>query len=435
MNRPSLSRMCLLFSSVMVFSLSALAQPEAVQLRAGEGLQWFRGNTHSHTLWSDAEMAPELLVAWYKANGYHFLCLSDHNVLNDGSMLKWWPVQEKGPLTPERLEKLQAEFGKDWVETRTINGRPYMKLKALPELQRRFESPGSFMLIAGEEITSPKPAVHMGALNIRELIYPALDVPESDAIQFAVDHVAEQSERFNAPMLAHLNHPNFSNGVRAEDIAAVPEEHFFEVYNGHPDVHNDGHAERQRVSTDQLWDIALSLRLHAGSREILYGLATDDTHDYYVTEPSAANAGRGWIHVLAADLNPNTITAAINSGRFYASSGVTLEEVSMGPGQYTVKIQPEPGLTFTTQFFGTRRGFDATATPRKDAQGKELKNVTAQYGESIGALLFETTENPATYPLQGDELYVRARVVSSKGKANAKPGEMERAWTQPWLRP
>jgi hypothetical protein len=37
-----------------------------------------------------------------------------------------------------------------------------------------------------------------------------------------------------------------------------------------------------------------------------------------------------------------------------------------------------------------------------------------------------------SYRLQGDELYVRARITSSKAKLNPnRPDETERAWTQP----
>ncbi|MEQ1852644.1 MAG: hypothetical protein ABMA01_13770 [Chthoniobacteraceae bacterium] len=38
----------------------------------------------------------------------------------------------------------------------------------------------------------------------------------------------------------------------------------------------------------------------------------------------------------------------------------------------------------------------------------------------------------ASYPFKGDELYVRARINSSKPKAEAPaPDETEQAWTQP----
>lgn len=57
--------------------------------------------------------------------------------------------------------------------------------------------------------------------------------------------VREQGVRLGRPVLPHLNHPNFRWGVTAEEMASVIEERFFEVYNGHPDVHNLG-ARRGR---------------------------------------------------------------------------------------------------------------------------------------------------------------------------------------------
>jgi hypothetical protein len=43
--------------------------------------EWFKGNTHTHTLWSDGDDFPEMVIDWYKAMGYDFIALSDHNIL------------------------------------------------------------------------------------------------------------------------------------------------------------------------------------------------------------------------------------------------------------------------------------------------------------------------------------------------------------------
>ena len=42
-------------------------------------------------------------------------------------------------------------------------------------------------------------------------------------------------------------------------------EKFFEVYNGHPNVHNDGDAHHGSV--ERMWDIALTFRLSRLRRE------------------------------------------------------------------------------------------------------------------------------------------------------------------------
>ena len=43
--------------------------------------RWYKGQTHTHTLESDGDSTPEEVTRWYHERGYHFLVLSDHNVL------------------------------------------------------------------------------------------------------------------------------------------------------------------------------------------------------------------------------------------------------------------------------------------------------------------------------------------------------------------
>ena len=45
---------------------------------------WWKGNLHTHSLWSDGDDYPEQVVHWYKSCGYNFLAISDHNVLHEG---------------------------------------------------------------------------------------------------------------------------------------------------------------------------------------------------------------------------------------------------------------------------------------------------------------------------------------------------------------
>ena len=45
------------------------------------GWRWYKGNTHTHTLESDGDSTPDEVTRWYHERGYHFLVLSDHNVL------------------------------------------------------------------------------------------------------------------------------------------------------------------------------------------------------------------------------------------------------------------------------------------------------------------------------------------------------------------
>ena len=81
-----------------------------------DGPRWLKGNTHTHTLWSDGDAPPESAVAWYVDRGYHFLVLSDHNLLQTGE--RWFDISDDGRLTPAKVEAVSDRFGEDWTELR-----------------------------------------------------------------------------------------------------------------------------------------------------------------------------------------------------------------------------------------------------------------------------------------------------------------------------
>lgn len=371
--------------------------------------RWWRGNTHSHSLWSDGNAAPEWIVDWYREHGYSFLVLSDHNILATEPM--WFPIREgRGRLTPQRVAELREMFGEERVVVRDEpDGTRSMRLRTLAELRSDFEVPGAFLLITGEEITDRvgRSEVHINGLNLVDLVPPQGGDTVREAIERNLAAVLEQSRLYGRPMLAHVNHPNFRWSLTWEDLAAISSDRFFEVYNGHSAVRN--HGDEAHLSTERMWDLALTRRLRELGLGVLYGLATDDSHDYFDWGVGKTNPGRGWVMVRAHSLDPEVIVEAMRDGNFYASTGVTLRDVESDVRGLTVAIETEPGLEYTTEFIGTRRGSD-----------------------EIGAVLARTSENPAHYEFSGDELYVRARVVSSRLHPNPfAEGDRETAWVQP----
>lgn len=389
--------------------------------------RWWKGNLHTHSFWSDGDDFPEMIIAWYKKAGYDFLAISDHNVLHQGER---WLELGTNRVRLAAFDKYLAAF-KDRVEVRGEGIKRAVRLKPMPEYRGWFEEPGKFLLIQSEEISDQfqKLPIHLNASNIREHIPPQGGNSVREVMQNNVNAVLEQSRATGQPILPHLNHPNFGWAITAEDLAAVEGERFFEVYNGHPSVHNRGDA--LHASTDQIWDVALAIRLKSAKPEPLYGLATDDAHNYHQHGLGKSNAGRGWVMIRAAALTPEALLEAMARGDFYASSGVTLQDVRVSGRTLSVRIAAENGVRYTTQFIGTRKGADLASEPVKDDQGRELA-ATRRYSPEIGKVLAEVEGAAASYELQGDELYVRAKVISSKEKANpAEAGEKETAWTQP----
>lgn len=135
--------------------------------------------------------------------------------------------------------------------------------------------------------------------------------------------------------------------------------------------------------------------------------------------------------VLATELTPASLIESLEAGRFYSSSGVTLEKIEATAKSLSVTVRPDSEATYTIDFLGTRKNFDPTSEPVRDKDGNELP-VTRKYSPDIGAVLKTVQGTSANYEFKGDELYVRARITSSRQHPNPSTvGESERAWTQP----
>jgi hypothetical protein len=393
--------------------------------------RWWKGNTHTHTLWSDGDDFPEMVAEWYRTRGYHFLQLSDHNVLSQGQKwMKMGDLVRKGG-GKDAIEKYRARFGPDWIETRGAGDQQEVRLKPLNEFRPLVEERGKFIMIQGTEITqavdkpdappgsakkADKLPVHMNATNALE----AIKVPQAktvlEAMQNAVAAVEDQEKRTGQPMIIHLNHPNFGWGVTAEDLAQVFGERFFEVYNGHPAVHQLGDDKHESV--ERIWDIVNTIRLTQLHARPLMGIGVDDSHAYHVMGMNRSGPGRGWIQVRARRLTPESIVNAMKAGDFYASSGVALKDVRFENGQIKIEIDAQAGEHYTTRFVGT-------------PVEHELMSG-AKYSPQVGMTFAEVKGTSPSYKLTGKELYVRAVITS-----DAKPDQpswaeqTKQAWTQP----
>lgn len=299
------------------------------------GARWFKGNIHTHTNKSDGDTAPEKVVSWYRRHGYDFLVLSDHNHLT------------------------LLEYG----QGKRRNRRPLM--------------------VPGEEVSvrvhEGRTAIHINAIGISRLVEPI------DAAEVVPTLQANINAIIQAGGIASINHPNYTWAFDHEAIRQVTGASLLEVFNAHPAVNTFGAPGK--FSCEQIWDGVLS----AG--KAIFGVATDDSHNFRDFLPGLSNPGRGWVMVQAEELSTEAIVEALASGRFYASSGVTLETVEAGPDRLALKVQPTRDFIFTTSFIGR--------------DGKV-------YAQSVG------TE--ASYSIRGDEGYIRAVVTSSSG---------QKAWTQP----
>jgi hypothetical protein len=301
--------------------------------------RWYKGNTHTHTLNSDGDSHPDDVVKWYRSHGYQFVVLTDHNVITS-------------------VEGLNALHGLD----------------------------DRFLVIRGEEVTdrfAGRP-LHINGLDPSRLVAAQGGASAVEVVQRNVQAIRA------ANGVPHVNHPSFGWALSAEELAQVRDLRLFEIYNGHPQVNNEGGGGVP--SLEAMWDQILSRGV------LLYGLAVDDAHHFKRHDDrTAARPGKGWVHVRADTLAPRAILEALERGDFYASTGVELNDYAVTDSTMTLTVRETAWSRYRIQFIG------------RD-----------------GALLQESLESPATYRFRGTEGYVRARVLESNG---------DRAWTQPVMLP
>jgi hypothetical protein len=317
------------------FALVAAARSPGAQTPASTSTRWFKGNTHTHTVNSDGDSTPDEVVRWYREHGYNFLVLTDHNYLT-------------------AVDGLNAVHG----------------------------AADKFIVVRGEEVTSTasSKAVHVNGLNLDSLVKQSTSPSVAVATQENVDGI----RRANG--IPHINHPNFTWAMTTDDLMQVQRTRLFEIFNGHPQVNNEGGGGSPGL--EEIWD-----RLLSGGR-LMYGVAVDDAHHFKrAGDPLASGPGRGWIYVRAERLDARALVEAMERGDFYSSTGVELSAYEATPTGITLTVKATTYSKYRVQFVGRK-----------------------------GNVLSEQTTPGAIYTFNGDEGYVRARVLESNGYA---------AWMQP----
>ncbi len=323
--------------------------------------QWYKGNTHSHTvLCGHADSTPEAVTQWYHDRGYNFLCLSEHNIFIDPADV---------PMPADKRE--------------------------------------DFILIPAEEITGGAHA-HTTALNIEGLVDPKYEHPEGASktavIQGHVDGTRERDGH------AILNHPNFHYMNTVDDIRPVEGLHMFELYNGHPKVNNFGNEEH--ISVEAMWDELLTDGM------LIYGVSSDDAHDFKKLAPDESNPGRGWVIVRSDELSPDAITEAMYHGDFYATNGVMLSVVDSTRQKIEIEVDESATATELQSTFVIGQSMD---------QG-ELGYRIQFIGEG-GNVLEDVKGTQASFSVTDASSYVRAKVTYTRKQGNGF--ENFYAWTQP----
>jgi hypothetical protein len=397
-----------------------------------QAAEWYKGQLHCHTHWSDGATLPELAISWYKDNGYHFVSLTDHHILQLDPN-KWKEVS--GALIAES----RGQFGNDWVETKEENGKTLVRLKTFAELAAKLNEPGRFCLIPGQEQGAGIAGftLHANAINITETLPSPDNFPSiAEAASAWRKATLENSAKGGLEGFWMLNHPIWPYyDIAPEELIAASDVEFYERHQ--PAFPRK--RQPQMPDPEKYWDIVNAFRMLAGAKPI-YGVATDDNHIYRPFHVYASTIGHNWIAVRSEQLDANSLIRAMKKGDFYSSSGVVLKDVRFDSATKTLSVEVDPveDTQYTIRFVGTKKGFDTKKEPFViPADGDRLPQRNGfTYSDQIGAT-FKTVEGTtASYQMAPDDMYVRAIVTADKsqyrrGMLRTAADAVDTAWTQP----
>ena len=269
---------------------------------------FYKANLHCHTVFSDGHFTPAEIRALYRSHGYSIVAFTDHDVL---------------------------------IPHPELRDETFLPLNAMEFSIRAPEGPGSFKKL---------PTVHLGMIAKEE---DNLTMPLYHRTKYIKYH-----EKENRKLLAvDESEPDYERGWEVEKInetiAIAKEKGFFVIYN-HPEwsleddtrltryrgldaieVHNSGSSASGFYESTPNHYKALARH---GIR--LSPVAADDNHNEYPFDSRFNTACRGWVQIKAEKLEYRTVTAALEKGDFYASTGPEIHALWTEGGRLHVRCSP-----------------------------------------------------------------------------------------------
>lgn len=253
----------------------------------------YKGNLHSHTTLSDGNLTPEESAAAFRAHGYHFLCLSEHDLYTDHSAA----FDADGFIILPGLEA-SAVLLDDPVHRRCLKVHHMHGILGTDE-----------MLAA-----APKRFEH------GERLEPEVFFGEWDGFAVA-EHLGRVLAEHGCAVT--YNHPIWSR-VDMSDVQGLTCAFGIEVFNYNT-------VNECALGYDTVfWDALL----RQGIR--INGIAADDNHNGGVFD----DAFGGWAVVCAPELTRDAVVRALMDGAYYSSSGPEVRNFGVSGGMAWVECGP-----------------------------------------------------------------------------------------------
>ena len=300
-------------SSPLVVLGADAAVPDAAVVAPVEPEVWLKGSTHVHARPSGDSSEPvPSVIAWYEAHGYDFIAVTDHN----------------------RVSELDAG---DDTHGKVAVGTGGKGLIVLSGVELTHNPTGC--LPQGDR--SRKCRIHVNVLGVTARPTGKIEWAERKSHQrIDMYQAALAAAKTLGGSLVQINHPQWFWGMQPELLAELARRgaRLVEVANAQFMKWSVGDKDHPSVET--LWDAVLAQGL------TMWGVASDDAHDYSGSKRAKWPAGGGWI-VVKARRDPQAILDAIGAGHFYASNGVVLEHAEADADDLVVEVAPNEAGTYT----------------------------------------------------------------------------------------
>lgn len=278
------------------------------------GPRRFKGNLHGHTTASDGRLEAAACVRAYRAHGYDFIAISDHERFFDAT-----DFDDDGFLVYPAIE---------FAVGKPRDGYKGHHLQGLAGTPAQLEAAGAEWLRHGQ-------------------VLERLPWRGPHSVQRAADLLRR------AGLMVVYNHPVWSR-LEVEDLLDVSGLFAVEIYN-----HGSEQEDATGLATAH-WD----LLLRRGRR--VYGLATDDNHNARPFDSPYSDSFGGWIVVDAPELTRAALAGSLQGGHFYSSTGPEIRTYGVQGREVRIACSPVRRIHFISY---ERRGSVAVAAAAESLTG------------------------------------------------------------------
>ncbi|MCH4191932.1 MAG: CehA/McbA family metallohydrolase [Butyrivibrio sp.] len=254
--------------------------------------KWYKGNLHSHTTKSDGMLSPDKAVQDFRAHGYSFLSLTDHNQYNDYSQK--YNCDDFILLPGIEAAAVLYDTRGECIRVHHING-----ILGTEEMQKHAEKE---LLKNGQTY---------GPFEYHE---------KWEGRKVAQDIIDDLHRR---GCIVTYNHPIWSR-IEPDELINLHGIDMLEIYN-----YNTENESGTGYDTS-FWDMMLRRGVWQNAD------AADDNHNGGIFD----DAFGGFIMVKAEELSQDGIVTAIRNGSYYSSSGPEIYDWDVNENNVNICCSP-----------------------------------------------------------------------------------------------